>query len=356
MIKYLNYRSYIALWVIPTALLIQIIMPLMQMTSVFATPTFTDFPISSSYKMPDAMTVASGDLWYLQRTSSSNKIDAIGRMTTAGTTTDYSLNFPTGNYISEVKPTLLTGSDGNVWFYGTVDATMRLGKLDVASGNITYYSPGCSDLLANIGNGPDGKIYFACKAGNTSYLKYFDLTTATSGLLKTFDTYSSIGNLIAGPDGKLYFSNGYYKYIRNISVTDGSLGSSFSTGSTAASRVIFGPDNNLWFVRPDSKIAKINTTSGVLTDFDVSSSATVNTSTKLVNGPDGALWFYNAGTTTDPKVGRITTSGSVNTYELPVNGAISDPYGGPVVGPDGAIWVNYHVGSSNTSKLVRFGY
>ena len=49
----------------------------------------------------------------------------------------------------------------------------------------------------------------------------------------------------------------------------------------------------------------------------------------IVAGPDGALWFTVGGTLAG-KIGRITVSGSVTTYNAAA--------GSIVVGPDGALW------------------
>ena len=51
----------------------------------------------------------------------------------------------------------------------------------------------------------------------------------------------------------------------------------------------------------------------------------------IAAGPDGALWFTNAG---NDSIGRITTGGTVTNF---TGTGISDPFG-IAAGPDGALW------------------
>jgi virginiamycin B lyase len=53
---------------------------------------------------------------------------------------------------------------------------------------------------------------------------------------------------------------------------------------------------------------------------------------EITSGPDGALWFTNS---TNNTIGRISTSGVVSNFALPVDG--NEPYG-ITAGPDGALW------------------
>src|SRR5262249_14508434 len=65
--------------------------------------------------------------------------------------------------------------------------------------------------------------------------------------------------------------------------------------------------------------------------------------TAIANGPDGALWFLEAGAN---QVGRITTDGAVTEYAIPT------PNSGPVglvAGPDGNLWFAEH----NANQIGR---
>jgi len=65
------------------------------------------------------------------------------------------------------------------------------------------------------------------------------------------------------------------------------------------------------------------------------SDPSIHVPTEIATGPDGALWFTNAGS--DPAnntIGRITTAGVVSSYGDP---SISGP-DGITAGPDGGMW------------------
>src|SRR5262249_6253133 len=57
----------------------------------------------------------------------------------------------------------------------------------------------------------------------------------------------------------------------------------------------------------------------------------------LTHGPDGAVWFTEAGSN---QIGRITPSGQITTYDVP------EPGGWPskiVSGPDGNLWFTENI-------------
>ena len=98
-----------------------------------------------------------------------------------------------------------------------------------------------------------------------------------------------------------------------------------------------GPDGNLWMTEDQgaNKIVQL-TTSGVFTVFTVATFVNAG-SLFITTGPDGALWF------TDQffKIGRITTSGTITEYPLPVS--TDSPYA-IAAGPDGALWYTDSLG------------
>ncbi|MGA8725208.1 MAG: putative Ig domain-containing protein [Acidimicrobiales bacterium] len=91
-----------------------------------------------------------------------------------------------------------------------------------------------------------------------------------------------------------------------------------------------GPDGALWFTNAGNNSIGRITTSGSLSAF-------FNYATTLISGPygittgsDGALWFTND----DNSIGRITTGGLVTRY---LEAGLSGP-GAITVGPDSALW------------------
>jgi len=91
-------------------------------------------------------------------------------------------------------------------------------------------------------------------------------------------------------------------------------------------RIIVGPDGALWFtdnVHP--RIGRI-TTSGTITSFAVPA---LSAGWGIADGPDGALWF-----TAQSSIGRLSTDGTVTMFPI---SSTSYAYG-IIAGPDGALW------------------
>jgi hypothetical protein len=86
-----------------------------------------------------------------------------------------------------------------------------------------------------------------------------------------------------------------------------------------------GPDGALWFTQYYSGLGRI-TTSGAVTEYTVPLG-----SDGITVGPDGALWFTNL----FQSVGRVTTSGDVTQFFLPTNASSSNLI---TTGTDGSLW------------------
>jgi virginiamycin B lyase len=91
-----------------------------------------------------------------------------------------------------------------------------------------------------------------------------------------------------------------------------------------------GPDGALWFTEAGAnKIGRITTT-GRITEYPVPTADA--RPSQITTGPDGALWFTESYAN---KIGRITTTGTVTEYPVPTAGAYPT---GIAAGPDGALW------------------
>lgn len=125
----------------------------------------------------------------------------------------------------------------------------------------------------------------------------------------------------------------------------------FSAASALAASVprgiTAGPDGAMWFAEAgDNEIGRI-TPDGTVTEFPVPAGRQPY---ELTTGPDGALWF------TEPfadRIGRITTAGAVTEFVVP--GAGSMPLG-IVTGPDGRLWFTQggsdQIGAITTAGVV----
>jgi virginiamycin B lyase len=113
--------------------------------------------------------------------------------------------------------------------------------------------------------------------------------------------------------------------------TDSFTEHDLATGDVRASGITNGPDGAMWFTEfAAEKIGRI-TTSGAITTFDVASNSQLP---RIVTGNDGNLWF----TVDSPadKVGRITPTGTVTLFNVP--GVNSRPFG-IALGADGKLWI-----------------
>lgn len=146
--------------------------------------------------------------------------------------------------------------------------------------------------------------------------------------------YVQNGGFSVGPDNNVWFTE--QKHVARITpagviteFTYPSAATSNTDGATAA-----GPDGNVWFTEyQNGKVGKINPTSHVITEYDVS--ATPNfcaNPAQIVAGPDGNMYFECAYT----YLGQITTAGVAQRFY--------DAYGtsyvaqGLIKGPDGNPW------------------
>ena len=305
---------------------------------VFASPTFSNHLISSSYANPGQVTVAGGSLWYIETTASNPSYAThIGKMTASGTTTDYDIRTLSGNASFSLR-SLTTGSDGNVWFNGNVSTTVYTGFLNISTGTVTLYPSGVPSYgnFGPIVTGSDGNLWYYVKSANNnySYLVSINPTTGTGTTAYTFDTYANLTSIASGPDGNLWVTDAYYNRVSSIT-TSGTAGGSYTvpTSSSNPASIIAGPDGNLWLIEESNgKITKLST-SGSFTEYAPAFGISPG---RLVAGPD-AVWFIDGAST--KKIGRITSSGSITEYTIPGTG-VSD-VNGMTLGPDNAMWFSY---------------
>jgi virginiamycin B lyase len=148
--------------------------------------------------------------------------------------------------------------------------------------------------------------------------------------------------LTPGPDGALWYAAQANQIGRIAS--DGTIISypiHYVPGSPTETNVFLqdltsGPDGALWFTASTESIPPYGgvigrmTTSGMVTWFSlpIRSAAPVS----IVTAPDGALWFTESGINA---IGRMSTAGIVTSYSLPT--ANSGPHT-ITLGPDGALW------------------
>jgi streptogramin lyase len=268
-----------------------------------------------------------GALWFTEGEGSK-----LGRITTAGTVTEYA--------VKNGMVGITSGLDGDLWAANDRGSIWKI----TTQGGLTEYPLTTSNTLG-IAAGPDGKLWF------TNSDKIIGKIT-TSGEITDYTLTSAEEEprrITAGPKGEsaLWFTNGYCGYnspgkcaISKIT-TSGAV-SEYTLSSFAPWGITVGPDGNLWFAGSffsEAKIGKI-TPGGVITEYTLSQA--INP-LEITAGPDGNLWFTEEG----GKIGRITTAGEVTEYRLSQE---SKPRG-ITVGPDDNIWFTEE-GTNKIGKIT----
>jgi hypothetical protein len=113
-------------------------------------------------------------------------------------------------------------------------------------------------------------------------------------------------------------------------------------GISGPNGIAAGPDGALWFTNAGNNSIGRITTNGIVTYY---TGPGISDPRGIAAGPDGALWFTNAG---NNSIGRITTSGIVTNYTDPGPGY---PWG-IAAGPDGALWFT-NVDGDGISSIGR---
>jgi virginiamycin B lyase len=284
----------------------------------------TEFPVTPSFFTGSVNTITSGPdgaLWY---TDSSRQV--VGRMTTAGVSTEYSICCnPQG---------ITTGPDGALWF----GFSSGVGRI-TTDGTLTPYSlPNCCPGVQGVTPGPDGALWFTeggCCGGPTGS-RIGRITTA--GVITEFGQIAGASPLgiVAGRDGALWFTEQNGNRIGRIT-TAGAIVEFPVPSCCGLQAITAAQDGALWFTEPNAnKIGRI-TTHGVITEYPLPTANSFPFG--ITGGPDGALWFTEQ---QGNRVGRINLpSGNVDAViiEYPLTTLNSSP-SGIASGPDGALWFN----------------
>jgi streptogramin lyase len=289
---------------------------------------------------PSGLTVGpDGNLWFTEGEGPEKK-SWVGKITTSGTATEYAL--PEGS-----KPLYITaGSDGNLWF--TESGSSKVGKV-TTSGAVTEYAQPAGSDPGEITVGPDNNLWFTDYLTNKIGKVVLATATTTEYEYSAPPSVDRYPQVAAGPDGNVWVTDWDTSKIWKMA-TGGKVEGEYSLPHTSESwesapaGITPGPEkeNALWFTDHDSdKIGKI-TTSGEIKEY-----ALPNASAPygIVAGPEKekALWFTDFNSN---KIGRITTTGVIKEYSLLT--AESAPVS-ITLGPDGNLWF----AADYTSKIGR---
>jgi streptogramin lyase len=280
--------------------------------------TIEQFPLTTPGATAQNITSGPDDtLWFTQFVpdANGNEAGSIGRITTSGAITVYPLR-PDASIAGIVE-----AHDGDLWFTENFNnphkgrATDAIGRITPQGVTTTFPAPAGGAITI----GPDGNIWFsgniqAKKGANytvigevtaTGHIKVFDLPTTSPTGLSSYpvaDPYS----LISGPDGKLWFDDkaGQTEGIARIS-TGGKLASTIPAGFDQD--LARGPNGLVWFLsyrgRGTDPLLSVATRSGIVVTNDLSPQDLPYTPAGITNGPggisnmavgpDGNLWLAN---------------------------------------------------------------
>ncbi|HLI97642.1 MAG TPA: hypothetical protein VKT72_16350, partial [Candidatus Baltobacteraceae bacterium] len=262
---------------------------------------------------------AAGDLWYTEG------IGKIGRLTTEGISTEFSVGTGTPNDV-------VLGGDGTPWIldlplgevvHRNSAGQMLAYKLDLLS---CCGTPTQADQMAY---SPNGNIWFFVSSSQLG-----EVTPAgTISYVNVPSSYYNPSTLTVGTDGTIWLSNG--NSIMHLSQTGAVLGNY----NYAVQYLTTGADGNILFTQSDA-VGSLNVGTGVITVYPIYESVPgcqsgYNCSRGISNmtvGPDGAYWFVEERT---GYIGRLDTAGNFSEYQ------IYDAHVHPfdiVPGPDGNIW------------------
>jgi streptogramin lyase len=254
----------------------------------------------------------------------------IGRATTGGAITR-ALVQPQGTAMNANLMTI--GPDGNLWYSGG-SGVHRVNP----DGSTTFFPTSLGNLLG-LTLGPDGWLWFTA-AKYPPYDPYvwpvpppvYNIARMSiwGQVQPVYQSAQSATRIIDGPDGNLWFVRGATQLGRLtpagvVDVFD--AGAGLPVGVTRIEGFAAGPDGNIWFTTGPTAAIGRTTPQGVTTLFPTGSLVPQ----AITAGPDGNLWFTSW---PNDAIGRITPSGEVSSItDTTVDHALSI-----VAGPDGNLW------------------
>jgi streptogramin lyase len=141
-----------------------------------------------------------------------------------------------------------------------------------------------------------------------------------------------------------------YMFGGSSGTTISEFGSGISANA-APTGITAGPDGNLWFTEAGvqhnaNRIGRI-TRAGVVTEFSAGITAGASP-TGITTGADGDLWFTESGT---GRIGRITPAGVVTEFSAGISPGAA--LAGITAGPDGNLWFTEAGSNTNANQIGR---
>ena len=306
--------------------------------TLIATIKLTEYTVPEKGEPRDITTGPDGNLWFTNYYN-----HKIGKITTSGTITEYKLpneSYPEGITAGPEKENAL-------WF--TERRTSKIGMI-TTSGTITEYALPEKREPRGITVGPEGNLWFTEYDAGNKPGEIGKITT--SGTITEYELPKGTdpAGIVAGPENEkaLWFTEFGSSQIGKIT-TSGTI-TQYGAGGHPET-IIVGPDGNLWFTDAgpidtgvEPKIVKMST-SGTKTEYSLPAGSNLDGIGSLAAGPEkeNALWFTSdaeKGEENSNRIGSITTSGTTTEYSI----SLDNPWG-ITVGPDGKLWLTGRLSS-----------
>jgi streptogramin lyase len=216
---------------------------------------------------------------------------------------------------------ITAGPDGALWF--TDGINNKIGRMTTAGTATVYTVHTANGYPFDITTRPDGQLWFP------EYQSGYVGRMTVLGSMVEYPAYATIKYIAAGSDGALWMTRFDTNWNILRITTYGALTKFTIPGGMTPEQITAGPDGSLWFDFAGSNhIGSISTT-GVFSDYVPQTP--FSGAGGIAAARDGAIWF------TEPdagQIGRITTKGTISEYPLPI---FANP-NAIAAGPDGALW------------------
>ncbi len=223
---------------------------------------------------------------------------------------------------------IAAGPDGALWF--TEHASGQVGRVTV-NGSFTEFSVAAVGTQPNaIVGGSDGALWFtdsiAAAVGRiTTSGAVTKFPISGSAGIPLFDSFGSIGGIVAGPDGAIW---------------------TFVNSNPPSTPAVFPPE-----------LIRITSEATTVYQLPAVSGVQYFSIRDITAASDGAIWFTLSGNTLDtpaksaPAVGQITASGVITIFPLPVGEGVDNI----IAGPDGTIWfdIGTQIGRITTTGVIN---
>ena len=256
------------------------------------------------------------------------------------------------------QPRAITNaSDGNRWFTeGTefTSAPAKIGRITPA-GTITEFAPDMADgcnicIITDIAQGQGGILYLT---SNDPALMRFDLATQSFQAPVPMPNTSALGGNLAVSATDVWITDFNNDVVWRYQLSDGQF-TSFPVSDPAD--VAVDGAGNAWFTQPGdvnapgtSTIGRIDAATGAVTTIPTTDGSTTVAPRSITVAADGQVWF--TARFVPQGVGRLDpTTGVVTIFPTPSNPGPE----GIAASPDGTVWFTQTT-KGNIAKIDNAG-